>query len=176
MDRVADEIRRAKVRFHLSEDVSGELYEAGREGLWRHRYLVATAWWNHVVDSSSIEVNRRARRAKTTDSILAGLLSLLERYIQGEQRVWHIVRVPSLRRKTRANLHRLRETIQQERTRLINRLQGCDHARRQCAFTRRLLGPPGGCPTLRRHASAGWLLRASRPRVGAFGLSECATR
>ncbi|HEX7120737.1 MAG TPA: hypothetical protein VF178_00100 [Gemmatimonadaceae bacterium] len=39
-------------------------YEAGREGLWLHRYLTAQGIANRVVDSASIEVNRRARRAK----------------------------------------------------------------------------------------------------------------
>jgi transposase len=125
MDRVADEIRRAKVRFDLSDDTRvASCYEAGREGFWLHRYLVAHGVVNHVVDSSSIEVNRRARRAKTDGLDLAGLLRLLERYTQGEQGVWHIVRVPSPEQEDARHLHRLRETIQQERTRLINRLQG----------------------------------------------------
>jgi transposase len=79
---------------------------------------------NYVVDSSSIEVNRRARRAKTDDLDLAGLLRLLERYVHGEHRVWHVVRVPSVAEEDARHLHRLRETLQQERTRLINRLHG----------------------------------------------------
>jgi transposase len=40
-------------------------YEAGRDGFWLHRWLVAEGIENVVVDSSSIEVNRRARRAKS---------------------------------------------------------------------------------------------------------------
>src|SRR5205809_6670501 len=40
-------------------------YEAGRDGWWLHRWLIEQAVDNIVVDSSSIEVNRRARRAKT---------------------------------------------------------------------------------------------------------------
>jgi transposase len=47
-------------------------YEAGRDGFWLHRYLVAHSITNHVVDSSSIEVNRRARRAKTDRLDLGG--------------------------------------------------------------------------------------------------------
>ena len=100
-------------------------YEAGREGFWLHRYLVAHRVVNYVVDSSSIEVNRRARRAKTDGLDLAGLLRLLKRYVQGERGVWHIVRVPSPDEEDARHLHRLRETIQQERTRLINRFKGC---------------------------------------------------
>jgi len=125
MDRLTHEIARAKARVGLPEDAPVvSCYEAGREGFWLHRYLVARGWVNYVVDSSSIEVNRRARRAKTDRLDLAGLLSSLERYVRGERRVWHVVRVPSVAEEDARHLHRLRETIQQERTRLLNRLQG----------------------------------------------------
>src|SRR5687768_4739046 len=40
-------------------------YEAGRDGFWIHRALTRLGMANRVVDSSSIEVNRRARRTKT---------------------------------------------------------------------------------------------------------------
>ena len=43
--------------------VSG--YEAGRDGFWIHRAVVTRGIANRVVDSSSIEVTRRARRTKT---------------------------------------------------------------------------------------------------------------
>src|SRR4051794_4017905 len=125
VDRLADEIARAKARFDLPADAPVvSCYEAGREGFWLHRYLVAHGMSNYVVDSSSIEVNRRARRAKTDGLDLDGLLRLLERYTQGERRVWHVVRVPSVAEEDARHLHRLRETLQQERTRLINRLKG----------------------------------------------------
>ena len=125
VDRLTDEIARAKVRFGLPGDAPVvSCYEAGREGFWLHRYLVAQGVINSVVDSSSIEVNRRARRAKTDGLDLAGLLRLLERSVQGERRVWHVVRVPSVAEEDARHLHRQRETLQQERTRLINRLHG----------------------------------------------------
>lgn len=54
-------------------------YEAGRDGFWLHRYLVAQGITNQSVDSSSIEVNRRARRTKTDRLDLGGLLRLLTR-------------------------------------------------------------------------------------------------
>ena len=94
VDRLVDEIGRAKGRFGLPGDAPVvSCYEAGREGFWLHRYLVAHAVLNSIVDSSSIEVNRRARRAKTDGLDLLGLLGLLARYVQGERRVWHVVRV-----------------------------------------------------------------------------------
>jgi transposase len=125
VDRLADEIARAKARFELPADAPVvSCYEAGREGFWLHRYLVTHDVINYIVDSSSIEVNRRARRAKTDGLDLAGLLNSLERYHHGERRVWHVVRVPSVAEEDARHLHRRRETLQQERTRLINRLKG----------------------------------------------------
>jgi transposase len=125
VDRVLEEIARAKRRWTLSPDAPVvSCYEAGREGFWVHRWLVAQGVRNHVVDSSSIEVNRRARRAKTDHLDLAGLLSLLARYVMGDQRVWRVVRVPSVADEDARQLHRTWESVQQDRSRLICRLQG----------------------------------------------------
>ena len=60
------EIRLAKQRFGLPEStLVRSCYEAGRDGFWLHRYLLTEGIENLVVDSASIEVNRRAKRAKT---------------------------------------------------------------------------------------------------------------
>lgn len=124
-DRVLEEIARAKRRFKLpAETAVISCYEAGRDGFWLHRWLLAQGVTNHVVDSSSIEVNRRARRAKTDTLDLAGLLNLLARYRLGDPRVWRVVRVPSVADEDARQLHRSWETLQQDRTRLICRLQG----------------------------------------------------
>ena len=40
-------------------------YEAGFEEHWLHRWLEGQGVASHEIDASSIEVNRRARRAKT---------------------------------------------------------------------------------------------------------------
>jgi transposase len=40
-------------------------YEAGRDGFWLHRYLHSQGLHNLILDSASIEVKRRKRRAKT---------------------------------------------------------------------------------------------------------------
>jgi transposase len=121
---VVEEIARAKRRFGLPVDVPViSCYEAGRDGFWLHRYLVAHAIGNHIVDSSSIEVNRRARRAKTDRLDLAGLLSLLARYVQGDRRVWRVVRVPTLAEEDARQLPRTAESLTRDRTRLVNRLK-----------------------------------------------------
>jgi transposase len=125
VQRLPEEIARAKTRFHVPADAPViSCYEAGRDGFWLHRYLLARGLANHVVDSSSIEVNRRARRAKTDRLDLAGLLSLLARYRQGDHRVWRVVRVPTVAEEDARQLHRTWETLQQYRTRLMNRLKG----------------------------------------------------
>ena len=40
-------------------------YEAGRDGFWLHRVLEAEGIASHVMDPTSLQVDRRARRAKT---------------------------------------------------------------------------------------------------------------
>jgi transposase len=123
--RVKEEIDRAKERFGLSGDVCVlSCYEAGRDGFWLHRYLVHLGVRNLVVDSSSIEVNRRARRAKTDKMDLGKLLLMLMRYDHGERRVWSVVRVPTVEQEDRRQLHRELSALRGERTRHINRIKG----------------------------------------------------
>ena len=121
---LATEIERAKKRLGLSSDAPVmSCYEAGRDGFWLHRYLVAHGITNYVVDSSSIEVNRRARRAKTDRLDLAGLLSLLARYVLGDRRAWRVVRVPTVAEEDARHLPRTLEALTQDRTRLMSRLK-----------------------------------------------------
>jgi transposase len=120
-----EEITRAKRRFGLPDDARVvSCYEAGRDGFWLHRCLVAQGVENVVVDSSSIEVNRRHRRAKTDRLDVHKLLTMLLRYVAGEQRVWSIVRVPSVEEEDRRQLHRALATAKRDRTRVINRIKG----------------------------------------------------
>jgi transposase len=119
------EITRAKQRLGLPEDAHVmSCYEAGREGFWLHRYLVAHHVENLVIDSASIEVNRRQRRAKTDRLDLRKLLTMLLRHRAGERQVWSVVRVPSVEEEDRRQLHRDMLTAKQDRTRVINRIKG----------------------------------------------------
>jgi transposase len=124
-ERVLDEIAQAKRRLGLPETapvVSG--YEAGREGFWLHRFLLAQGMTNHVVDSSSIEVNRRRRRAKSDGLDVRKLLSMLLRYEQGERQVWQVVKVPSVEAEDQRHLHRDLETLKRERASTTTRIKG----------------------------------------------------
>ena len=119
------EIGLAKRRFGLPEGVRVlSCYEAGREGFWLHRYLTARGVENLVVDSASIEVNRRARRAKTDHLDVGKLLTMLIRFDLGEERVWRVVQVPSVEAEDRRHLHRQLLTLKADRTRHINRIKG----------------------------------------------------
>lgn len=120
-----DEIARARQRFGLAADCPvRSCYEAGRDGFWLHRALLARGIDNIVVDASSIEVNRRARRAKSDRLDNEKLNEMLQRHHAGERRVWHVVRVPSEADEDRRHIERERQTLIQERTRLRNRIQG----------------------------------------------------
>jgi transposase len=85
---VLEGIRRAKSRFDLSEEarvVSD--YEAGRDGFWLHRFFVSQGVAHVVVDSASIAVNRRYRRAKPDRLDVHKLRTLLLCHAAGEKQV-----------------------------------------------------------------------------------------
>lgn len=123
--RLGYEIEQAKRRFSLGQDSPVvSCYEAGRDGFWLHRFLISEKVENQVVDSSSIEVNRRARRAKTDRIDLGKLLSMLIRYHEGETQVWRTVRVPTVAEEDQRQLHRELMTLKKSRTAHSNRIKG----------------------------------------------------
>jgi transposase len=124
-DRVREEIAAAKVRLQVPADAPVvSCYEAGRDGFWVHRYLTTLGVTNLVVDSSSIEVSRRARRAKTDRIDVEKLLAMLLRYVDGEASVWRVVRVPSEADEERRQLHRELDALKRDRARVTNRITG----------------------------------------------------
>jgi transposase len=98
-------------------------YEAGRDGFWLHRELERRGGRNLVVDSSSIEVNRRARRAKTDRLDGRKLLAMLGRSEAGEPAVWRVVRVPTVEQEDARRVHRELERLTKERTGHISRIR-----------------------------------------------------
>jgi len=99
-------------------------YEAGREGFWLHRYLRSIGVRNRIVDSASIEVNRRKRRAKSDRLDATKLVSMLIRSMSGEKQVWSEVRVPAVAAEDRRHHHRELRTLKQDKTRITNRIKG----------------------------------------------------
>ena len=125
LGKLEGEIRAAKKRFKLGEAAPVvSCYEAGRDGFWLDRYLTKSGITNLVVDSSSIEVNRKARRAKTDRLDVQKLLTMLIRYEYGERKVWSVARVPSPEEEDGRQLHRELRTLNKEKTRTTNRIKG----------------------------------------------------
>lgn len=125
MVELGAEIERAKVRLGVPADaVIYSCYEAGRAGFYPHRVLTDSGICNLVVDSSSIEVNRRKRRAKS-DRLDGEKLSLmLVRYHQGDRRTWSVVHPPTLEEEDFRHLHRSLVATKRDRTRANNRIRG----------------------------------------------------
>ena len=76
-----------------------------------------------MVDSASIEVNRRARRVKTDRLDGDKLLVMLIRYHAGERRVWSVLRVATPAQEDARRVHRELERLGHERTAHINRIR-----------------------------------------------------
>lgn len=120
------EIAWAKEKLGLSPEARVvSCYEAGRDGFWLHRFLVAHSVENLVVDSASIEVNRKKRRAKSDRVDLVALLDLLARHRAGSVKpVWSVVHVPSVEDEDRRHLHRELKLLKKDRTRVSHRMKG----------------------------------------------------
>jgi transposase len=124
LSTVLAEIAKAKQRFGLPDDAEVvSCYEAGRDGWWLHRWLISQGIANVIVDSASIEVNRRKRRAKSDHLDAAKLVSMLVRYHAGESKVWSVVKVPDEADEDRRQLHRELIAVQDERTEHVNRIK-----------------------------------------------------
>lgn len=116
-------IDRAKARCALAATAAvHSCYEAGRDGWWLHRWLREQGIDNIVVDSASIEVNRRSRRAKSDRLDGDKLLQMLLRHRRGE-RVWSVVREPSVQAEDERCPQRELQRLTQEQTAHINRIR-----------------------------------------------------
>jgi transposase len=116
-------LQRARARFGVAAAARViSCYEAGRDGFWIHRALVARGIENRVVDSSSIEVNRRKRRAKSDRLDAVKLVRLLARVCAGDREAWSEVRVPSAAAEAARHRSRERTALTAEQTRLRNQI------------------------------------------------------
>jgi transposase len=116
-------LTRARTRFGLAPAAPVvSCYEAGRDGFWIHRGLTAEGLANRVVDSASIEVDRRARRNKTDRIDARKLVALLVRACLGDP-AWREVRVPAVADEAARHGSRERSDLVAEQTRLVNQLR-----------------------------------------------------
>ena len=99
-------------------------YEAGYDGFWLQRRLAAEGITCWVMDPGSLQVNRRARRAKTDRLDAAMLLRALIAWCRGDRAACHMVQVPSVAREDARRTHRERQRLVVERVQHVNRIKG----------------------------------------------------
>jgi transposase len=123
VEALRTELSRARARFGLAVDAPvRSCYEAGRDGFWVHRLLTREGVENVGVDSSSIEVDRRQRRAKTDRLDGTKLFRKLVQYGGGDRATWKVVHVPTEALEETRQLERGIGTLTAERTTWRNRL------------------------------------------------------
>src|SRR5437899_5521627 len=120
-------------------------YEAGYDGFWLHRLLMAAGITNHVFDPASIAVDQRARRVKTDRIDGEKMLRTLMAYLRGEPEVVRIVRVPAPEQEDARGASRERGRLIKEQTAHTTRIKAL----------LRLLGMAVGNP--RRRDWVNWL-------------------
>jgi transposase len=98
-------------------------YEAGYDGFWLHRLLLAVGITNYVFDPASIAVDQRARRVKTDRIDGERMLRTLMAYLRGEPRVVRIVRVPDAGQEDARRASRERGRLVKEQTAHTTRIK-----------------------------------------------------
>jgi transposase len=98
-------------------------YEAGRDGFWLARWLMARGLEAHVVHPASVAVSREHRRAKTdrldTDLLKRAFLG----WLRGERDHCKMVAIPTLQEEDAKRPNRERDCLVAEQSRLINRMK-----------------------------------------------------
>jgi len=96
-------------------------YEAGRDGFWIARCLLAHGIEVHIMHPASIPVER-GRRAKTDRIDLDMLLRTFLAWLRGEPRVCSMVPIPDVTEEDRRRPERERDRIVSERVTIENRI------------------------------------------------------
>jgi len=98
-------------------------YEAGRDGFWLARWLMAHGVEAYVIHPASIAVSREHRRAKT-DRLDTDLLKrAFVGWLRGERDHCKMVAIPTLDEEDAKRPNRERECLVAEQSRLINRMK-----------------------------------------------------
>ena len=99
-------------------------YEAGYDGFWLQRRLSAEGIHCWVMDPGSLQVDRKARRAKTDRLDAAMLPRAPMAWWRGDRAACHMVQVPSIEREDARRTHRERQRLIAERVQHVNRVKG----------------------------------------------------
>lgn len=122
-----DLLRRLQAREQRAAGKDAQIilgYEAGYDGFWLQRRLAAEGITCWVMDPGSLQVDRRARRAKTDRLDAAMLLRALMAWCRGDRSACRMVQVPSVEREDARRTHRERQRLIAERVQHVNRIKG----------------------------------------------------
>lgn len=124
-------------------------YEAGRDGFWLARWLMAHGVEAHVIHPASVAVSREHRRAKT-DRLDTDLLKrAFVGWLRGERDHCKMVAIPTLDEEDAKRPNRERECLVAEQSRLINRMKATLVRLGVRSFNPRLKGAAERLETLR---------------------------
>jgi len=98
-------------------------YEAGRDGFWLARWLLAHDIEAYVIHPTSIPVKREHRRAKTDRLDIALLKRAFLGWLRGEPDHCSMAAIPTLAEEDAKRPNRERENLVSEQTRIVNRMK-----------------------------------------------------
>ena len=98
-------------------------YEAGRDGFWLARWLIARGMEAHVIHSASVAVSRERKRAKTDRLDAVMLMRVFLGWLRGERGHCGMVAIPTMEEEDARRPSRERESLVNERSRIINRMK-----------------------------------------------------
>lgn len=118
-EALLEEVARACVHFGAGEGTRVVVaYEAGQEGFWLLRALRDRGIAAEMIDPVSLQIDRRARRAKTDRLDAEALARALWRWMSGDRDALRMVRMPSVDDEDNREWQR-------ERDRLVSEQRGC---------------------------------------------------
>src|SRR4029434_5740245 len=98
-------------------------FEAGRDGFWLARWLMARSIEAHVIHAASVAVSREHRRAKTDRLDTELLKRAFLGWLRGERDHRQMGAVPTIQGEDAHPAHRERESLVGEQNRIINRMK-----------------------------------------------------
>jgi transposase len=98
-------------------------FEAGRDGFWLARWLMARDIEVHVIHTSSVAISREHRRAKTDRLDTELLKRAFLGWLRGERDHCKMVAIPTIKDEDGKRPNRERESLVGEQSRIINRIK-----------------------------------------------------
>jgi len=120
---VIEEHQRRASAARMSVDRVIVAYESGGNGFWLARWLQQRGVEVHVMQPSSVPVDRRMRRAKSDRIDVNMLLRTLLAWLRGEPRVCSMVPIPDEATEDARRPMREREELIRMRVAIVNRIE-----------------------------------------------------